>query len=436
MAKILLSLHQFFPDFYTGTETLTLEYAHELKKRGHTPVILAADPLTCSPVPQLHRQAYEGFPVWRIVAPAPRSPLEHLKRESYEAGLRNLYCRIIAEEHPDIVHIFHPMRLTVSFAEIVKEKKIPLFFTLTDFWILCPFYQLIRHNGSLCTGPEASRCYSCILNEYTAGIKQPPLRFRLAKQFPKAASAANKHVAESCRILSRRIFRHKKMMQSFDGVFWSNPFMKDIFRKNGFEVRREKIIPFPVPEKAKDAFHLPPPSADGPLRVSFIGTLRSSKGPQVLLKAMQCIPKNVNIRLHVWGNPLDPHFMEKLGNYADGDRRISFKGVFPQEKFSAVLSEADVIVIPSLWYENTPLTAITALAARRILILSDLGGMSCLVKNGHNGFLFAPGNFRQLAEILEKLAKEKHLPGKLVSNIQLPGRVKEYADAVLPFYSE
>jgi hypothetical protein len=42
--KIFLCLHQFFPRFYTGTETLTLEVAEELERRGYKAIIITAEP--------------------------------------------------------------------------------------------------------------------------------------------------------------------------------------------------------------------------------------------------------------------------------------------------------------------------------------------------------------------------------------------------------
>ena len=220
----------------------------------------------------------------------------------------------------------------------------------------------------------------------------------------------------------------------FDGVFWSNAFLRDMFHKNGLICSIEQIVPFPVPERARELFNLPEPSTNQSLRVAFIGTLQPSKGPQVLLEAFTKIDQEVPVRLSIWGPEVYPNFLDRLKRKADKDDRIVFRGTFPQEKFADVLGETDVVVIPALWYENTPLTALSVLAARRVLVTSNLGGLATLVKDGKNGFLFPAGDAEKLAKILVRLAQNRSLIRRIVANISPPPRVAQYVDEILKLY--
>ena len=101
-----------------------------------------------------------------------------------------------------------------------------------------------------------------------------------------------------------------------------------------------------------------------------------------------------------------------------------------------MLKDIDVLVIPSLWYENTPLTALSALAARRPLIVSDLGGLSSLVVNGKNGYVFPPGDALALSQILLRLAQNKNELLEAVSNINPPRRVVDYVEELIRCYGE
>lgn len=436
--KIFLCLHQFFPRFYTGTETLTLEVAEELKRRAWEVDIVTGEPLLPgdeSPKkPQLRKDTYRGLEVWRFAVPDPETPTERLDRESNEYLLVKLFERLIAKERPDIVHIFHLWRLSISFVNTVKKYDIPVYFTPTDFWMLCPKYQLIRFDNSLCVKPTPSRCYPCLVSSYMGDLNNQSEIFKFSRRYPRLGYIMNKKVRVFFKLLKVRMKRHQRVFDMLDGVFWPNEFLRELFHKNKLRCRREKLNHFPVPERVKGLYDLPEREDGGVLHITYIGTLRLSKGPQILLEAVKKIGKDTTISVSIWGASLDPSFQTTLEAAAQNDNRINFRGTFPQEKLVDILNESDVVVVPALWYENTPLTALSVLAARRVLVASDLGGLASLVENGKNGFLFPPGDANELAKILVKLAHNRDLCRQVVSGITPPKRVKEYVEDTLSLY--
>jgi glycosyltransferase involved in cell wall biosynthesis len=451
MAKIMLCVHQFFPRFFSGTEALTLAVAEELKKRGHAVVIFTAEPqlpgdekpesikqgfreIERHHQPTLREDTWEGLPVWRLFVPEPTDPLERLDRESNEYPLVGLYEELISHEQPNIVHVFHLMRITMTFVETVHRHKIPVYFTTTDFWVLCPKFQMIRYDDLLCTAPDSIHCFLCSNKTYIQKLNRPGLKFRLAMRFPRLAAFANKGARTCQKILDERIKRHQRLMGLFDGVFWSSAFMRDLFHQNGLRCRDERILSFPVPDRAKALFELSAPDVGNQLRVAFIGTFIETKGPQVLLRAIKKIEKTVSLHVSLWGRKVFPEFFAELKHISRGDPRIHFRGTFPQERFVDVLKETDVVVIPSLWYENTPLTALSALAAKRVLVASNLGGMANLIDHGKNGYLFPPGDADALGEILTLLAQNKRLISRTVAQISPPSRVFQYVDEIESVY--
>lgn len=440
MAKVILALHQFFPRFYTGTETLVLEVAKELQTRNHDVAVLCVEPFTPDidypDKPELRRDCYEGVTVWRLFTGAEPSLNERLERESYDDKTMSLLNDFILQEQPDIVHAFHFMRLTLSFGELVKKQGIPFYFTSTDFWFLCPTYQLLQHDGTLCSKPDRYSCFKCLVALYMRGVTAKPLKLRLAIAFPRLAGLISP-MARTCQnILGNRIERNHRLMDLIDGVFWSNEFLENLFIANGYKPQNQKTIGFPVPQKANCLFSLPLAEASSELRVAFIGTLRPSKGPQVLINAVTKLAPQTPVRLSIWGAAEAPEFEQELKLLANDDSRIIFQGTFPQDKFADVLKDIDVLVIPSLWYENTPLTALSALAARRALVVSDLGGLSSLVDKGRNGYIFPPGDVNALSCLLERIAKDKTELLNFADHIQPPGTVAEYVDNLLLCYEK
>jgi glycosyltransferase involved in cell wall biosynthesis len=99
----------------------------------------------------------------------------------------------------------------------------------------------------------------------------------------------------------------------------------------------------------------------------------------------------------IYGDPeAFPEYAARLRRIAANDPRIRFCGAFPNEKISDIFSTLDVLVVPSIWYENTPLVIYSAQACRCPVIASNLGVCGGGVHE-ENGLLFEPGNPADLA---------------------------------------
>jgi len=79
----------------------------------------------------------------------------------------------------------------------------------------------------------------------------------------------------------------------------------------------------------------------------------------------------------------------------------------------ALLAEADVLVVPSIWYENSPLTLHEARLAGVPVVASGHGGLLELVAHEGDGLLFRPGSVPALRHALERLAGDRELLGRL-----------------------
>lgn len=110
---------------------------------------------------------------------------------------------------------------------------------------------------------------------------------------------------------------------------------------------------------------------------------------------------------------------------AEGDSRIEFKGPYNFNDIEDILESVDVVVVPSIWYENAPLTITTGLAYGIPVITSDIGGMSEAIKDGSNGLTFKVGDSADLAEKITLVAGNPGLISAFKRNIQYPIRVEE-----------
>jgi glycosyltransferase involved in cell wall biosynthesis len=115
--------------------------------------------------------------------------------------------------------------------------------------------------------------------------------------------------------------------------------------------------------------------------------------------------------------------------------KISFEGTFPNSQLGQVLSNLDTLVVPSRWYENTPLVIQSALASKTPVVATNLGGMSELIHHDMNGLLFQLNNSDSLRTQLLRLIREPGLHQKLISKIEPERSTQEMVDQLETVYS-
>ncbi|HEY9712292.1 MAG TPA: glycosyltransferase, partial [Chroococcales cyanobacterium] len=116
--------------------------------------------------------------------------------------------------------------------------------------------------------------------------------------------------------------------------------------------------------------------------------------------------------------------------------KIEFAGTFPNAELGRVLENIDVLVVPSRWYENTPLVMQSALATKTPLIVTNLGGMSELVRDGVNGLLFELNDYQSLSRCLKKVIDTPGLLTEFMSNIAPERTVSQMVDDIEAVYEK
>ena len=113
---------------------------------------------------------------------------------------------------------------------------------------------------------------------------------------------------------------------------------------------------------------------------------------------------------------------------------IIFKGSYDNNNINQVLSEIDVLIVPSTWLENSPLVIQEAFLAGIPVVTSDIGGMKELVTDNVNGFLFEAGNTKSLKECLLKIINNPTLLNDLSVSNKNVRDIEEDADFVCDVY--
>jgi len=447
--KILLTAHQFFPDYFAGTEVLTFSVAKELIRRGHQVFVFTGYPAR-PPLPypwqRFDHYVFEGIEVYRFFHSFTRTEdqraILELEYDNHQAA--GFFDHLLETVHPDIVHFFHLSRLGTSLVDVARQKSIPAYFTPTDFWAICPTSQLLLGNGDLCSGPSAGGG-KCIKHVATAAkwrrevellIKFLPNRvvdwIAAVTRLPiKSPIPLRQEIAA----LSRRASFNVNRLNALSAIFSPTQLMTDVLTRNGVDARLIVQSAYGLNISGFDEVRREYDPAK-PLTFGFIGTLAPHKGCHVLIEAFRRLNRK-GVRLHIYGDL--EHFSEyvaKLKALAGDCEDIAFLGTFPNAEIAGVFAGIDALVVPSLWYENAPLVVYSGLAAKCPVIASNFPGMSEVVLNEHNGLTFEPGNIEALAQCLLRLSTTPSLLKQLSEQCQKPKSIAAYVDELIGMYTQ
>ncbi|MBX9958598.1 MAG: glycosyltransferase family 4 protein [Burkholderiaceae bacterium] len=444
--KILLTTHVFLPEHAAGTEILTFHSAKELQARGHDVEICTgffAKP-GLKDEQRFDSYEYEGLTVRRFHHDL--SPMGHqsnIVELEYDNRLyRQWFTRHLLNFKPDIVQFFHLGLLSASVIDACDELGIPMVMTPTDYWLVCPNYQLRLPDNSPCRGPDRDGV-NCL--KHAVARSQPKPVAWMFNHLPYSLVAGMKRAIEGGALsgakfspqvtaLSKRPMFLKERMNKLSRVVVPSQLMADLLIENGLDPQKIVHSRFgirPTPSVVRK------PASDGRLRIGFIGGLSEHKGAHLLISAFRSSSHVRPMDLKIYGRmDLDPRYSERLLKLAAGDDRITFCGTFPNDQIGHIFSELDVLVVPSIWYENTPLVMYSAQAAGCPIIATNLGGMSEVVKHEVNGLLFEREDVAGLGAAIERLADDPSLLKRLAAHAIQPKSISDYTDELLLIYDE
>ena len=129
-----------------------------------------------------------------------------------------------------------------------------------------------------------------------------------------------------------------------------------------------------------------------------------------------------------------PHYGDYLRNMVRTEK-IRFMGEYHFKEIVRILPEIDVMVVPSLWNENSPLVIHEAFLARVPVIASRCGGVTELIQHEMNGLLFERGNADDLRRAIENVIQSPQLLEKFRQNIPRVKTIQENTEEIINIYN-
>ena len=267
----------------------------------------------------------------------------------------------------DRILLAGPAILPLAFA-LVRGKRVIV--THHGYQAICPNGLLFYlPSGSCCAGHFAagrySKCIECNTKEegLFESIKGLMLTFvrRALCQFASENVSVSEHVA-------KRI-----------------------------ALRRSKVIRNGVPDARSPVQISGAGNGGAPVRFAYVGRLVTEKGVSVLVDAAARL-KNLNYKfkvLIIGDGPVRPE-LEARAASEDLGEHMEFLGFQTGNSLRQLLGGVSAVVMPSLWEDAAPFSALEQMVEARLLIGSKIGGLAEQI--GDAGLTFTPGNAEELSE--------------------------------------
>lgn len=280
--------------------------------------------------------------------------------------------RCFEEFHPDIVHLHDYLPFTPAFLHALEScrRRYGCRVILTHHT-----YSYLCTNDMLYTLPRGEICERC-LGSYDSHI----LRLNCADNVTVSAA----------KYLQKNLLRDS-LRESVDLHIAPSRFLQRLLLR-AFPSLHVRLVYNPCLARVNRE---PPPKTED---VLYFG--RISREKNLLWAAGYFISNEPHRRLRLIG---DGPQSESLRALLQGQERVQLINRFlPTEELLPFISAARFFLLPSCWYENSPVSIVEAANAYTVPVVSALGGMQELCELLGTGHLFEPGNGQSLHRALEE----------------------------------
>ena len=275
---------------------------------------------------------------------------------------------LVQAEEPEVAHLHNVYHhLSAAVFGTLKRSRVPIVLTLHDVFPLCPNHSLL--NGeTLGENLFKNKLYNCVRYKCIDGRFLPSLAGTLEAYY----------------------YRLRGIWKMVSLYICPSEFMKNKMVEYGFPAEKMRVV--------RNPFELAPTHAPLGNKIVYLGRVHFEKGIKVFMKAL---PELRNYPVVVAGSGPEERWVQNYireNNLTNVERR----GWVGGEAWQAVMNEARVIVVPSIFFENCSISILEALSNGRLVVASDRGGNPELVIDGKTGFLAKPEDPADLARVIKK----------------------------------
>jgi glycosyltransferase involved in cell wall biosynthesis len=322
----------------------------------------------------------------------------------YSTEARKKLGKVLDHFKPDVVHMNNiNFQLTPSVIYAVKKRNIPLVQTVHDYQMICPNHLLYSFG-------EVKPCERCIGGSKFNCVKHSCIHGSKVKSLIGAIEA--------------KLYESLKTYQKVDLYICPSYFLEkkllaasELYRGKTLTVHNF-IEKKPLPEKV---------TPEKPY-VAFAARLSKEKGVTLLCEAAKLLP---DYSFLVAGSGPDGECLKEVPN-------ITMKGFLSGDELISLMANAKVMLLPSVCYENCPLSILETHSFGVPVITMNSGGMAELVEDGKTGALINEPTPEAVATAIRRCFEDEEYYSVLQKNCETMRDkiigVSEYSDIVLSQY--
>jgi glycosyltransferase involved in cell wall biosynthesis len=328
-------------------------------------------------------------------------------RSPNKSALTRFYADFLLDQQPDVVHFQHSTFFGYDILRVTRNTlpDAPIVYTLHEFLPIC-FHdgKLVRtHNYEPCLEASPRRCHEC---------------------FPTISQ-------QTFFMRERFIKSHLSLVDQFIAP---SSFLRDRYIDWGLPA--EKIM---LEDYGRLPVEKPAPDESPRNRFAYFGQLTQYKGIDVLLEAMALLEESgFEGQLFIHGANLDwapPEFQEQLRDLLErAGTSVTLVGIYEPHELPKLMEEVDWVIVPSIWWENSPLVIQEAFMYGKPVICSDIGGMAEKVADGVNGLHFHRADPDSLAETMRRAIGSEGLWEQLRAGAPEILRMSEHVTTLAGLY--
>jgi len=287
--------------------------------------------------------------------------------------------RLLTSEKPDIAHVHNIYHyLTPGIFPVLKKHGIPIVFKLSDYHVICPNYKLFAH-GKIDCSCENGKYYKLFFNK----------------------SINNSYAESFVGMVEGYVNKWYKFYGNVDIFLAPSEFMRELSVRYG--VPREKIkilrnvLNFDAYTKIyeKEKIFL------------YMGRISDEKGLTVAVDAMKILKEKKMLngwKFVIAGKGPHEKFLHEYVKKNNVENVVEFAGFCEKgsDVWTNLMGQSSVAILPSVWYDNSPIAISESMAFGSPVIVSDFGGTKEMLEDGKSGFVFKTNSSVDLANKMQK----------------------------------
>lgn len=417
--RVLHAIHDFLPRHRAGSEIYAFDLTRALARR-HDVCLVAAEYDPAVPHGTIRWRTVEGLPVVEIVNNWEFTTFE----DTYaSARLNRQLAHVLDATSPDVLHVHNLLNLSFDLPRLARERGVPSVATLHDYTLVCASGGQRVHAAEsfVCDTIDTDRCARCFTESpfharlavgrvarRPAGRQLVEVAAALRRRLPMLTRAADYLPPAEIRAgdIQRRLAYARHVFEQIDWFVAPSAALAGEYVRLGLDPDRIEVSDYGFVPIARE-----PRAAAAHPRFGFVGTLTWHKGAHVFVEALKDLRGRWEARVH--GDPrVAPRYASELQRSAV-DLPIHFPGGFDRDRLAGVYAAIDVLVVPSLWPENSPLVVHEAFMHGAAVVAARMGGLTGLVTDGVNGFLYDAYSPDDLRDRLQRFVDDPALAARL-----------------------